>query len=236
MIDISVNKNIEEVEEKINEACKRTNRDRKDINLIAVTKTISVDTISEAIELGMKDIGENKVQEITQKYDLLNNNDLTWHMIGHLQTNKVKYIIDKIDLIHSLDRKSLAKELNKRAKKIDKVINVLLQVNIAEEESKFGLKKENVIDFIDFLKDYPYIKVKGLMVIAPYDEEPENIRHVFKESKTLFEEIKKKELSHIEMKYLSMGMTNDFEIAIEEGANIIRVGTGIFGKRKYKEE
>ncbi|MBS4534206.1 YggS family pyridoxal phosphate-dependent enzyme [Clostridium sp. D2Q-14] len=233
---MSINENIKEIERKINEACKRTNRSREDINLIAVTKTISVDIISEAIELGMTDIGENKVQEITAKYDALNDYDLTWHMIGHLQSNKVKYIIDKVDLIHSLDRKSLAKELNKRAKKIDRVINALVQVNIAEEESKFGLKKEDVMDFLKMLEGYPYIKVKGLMVMAPYAEESENVRYVFRDAKALFEKIKKKELSNVEMKYLSMGMTNDFEIAIEEGANLIRVGTGIFGKRKYKEE
>ncbi|WP_350445936.1 YggS family pyridoxal phosphate-dependent enzyme [Anaeromonas frigoriresistens] len=227
-----MNENIREIEQKINEACNRSNRERKDINLVVVTKTIPVDIMSEAIELGLKDIGENKVQEITKKYETLGDSDLYWHMIGHLQTNKVKYIIDKVDLIHSLDRKSLAKELNKRAKKIDKVIDVLVQVNIAEEESKFGLKKENVMEFLKVLKEYPNIKVKGLMTMAPYDEDPQNIRYVFKEAKELFEEVKNQQLAHIEMEYLSMGMTNDFEVAIEEGANIIRVGTGIFGKRK----
>lgn len=190
-----------------------------------------MDVISEAIDFGLNDISENKVQEITNKYESLNYPDLTWHMIGHLQTNKVKYIIDKVDLVHSLDRKSLAKELNKRAKKNDRVIDVLVQVNIAEEESKFGLKESEVMDFLEELKNYPYIKAKGLMVMAPFEENPENVRYVFKNAKALFEDIKEQDLSHIEMKYLSMGMTNDFEVAIEEGANIVRVGTGIFGKR-----
>lgn len=188
--------------------------------------------IEEAINLGLNDIGENRVQEIMDKYDSLNKDNLNWNMIGHLQTNKVKYIIDKVNLIHSLDRLSLAKELNKRARKVDKVIDVLIQVNIAKEESKFGLEKEEIWNFLEKLKKYPFIAVKGLMVMAPFDEEPENIRHVFKETKSLFEDIKKKDIDYIEMKYLSMGMTNDFEVAIEEGANLIRVGTGIFGKRK----
>lgn len=152
-------------------------------------------------------------------------------MIGHLQSNKVKYIIDKVDLIHSLDRMSLAKEIEKRARKLNKTVNCLIQVNIADEKSKFGLKKDKVLDFIDKLKNFEHIKIKGLMTIAPYDENPENVRYVFKEMKCMFEEIKTLDYKNLEMEYLSMGMTNDFEIAIEEGSNMIRVGTGLFGKR-----
>ncbi|MGO1369527.1 YggS family pyridoxal phosphate-dependent enzyme [Senegalia sp. (in: firmicutes)] len=229
---ISIESNIQEIEEKIKKACERSNRNREEVKLIAVTKTKPVEVIEEAIDLGLYDIGENRVQEIIEKYDDLNTDDLNWHMIGHLQTNKVKYIIDKVHLIHSLDRLSLAKELNKRARKTDRVIDVLIQVNIAKEESKFGLNKDEIWGFIENIEKYPFIAVKGLMVMAPFDEEAENIRYVFKGAKDLFEEIKKKDIDYIEMKHLSMGMTNDFEVAIEEGSNLIRVGTGIFGKRK----
>lgn len=153
-------------------------------------------------------------------------------MIGHLQTNKVKHIIDKVHMIHSLDRISLAKEIQKRAEEKDIDISVLVQVNIAEEDSKFGLKKEEVIPFIKSIGELDRIKIKGLMTIAPYVEEPEEVRCVFRDLKILFECIKEIGLENTDMKYLSMGMTNDFEIALEEGANIIRIGTGIFGKRE----
>lgn len=155
-------------------------------------------------------------------------------MIGHLQSNKVKYIIDKVSLIHSLDRKSLAKEIQRRAEQNNIVANVLIQVNVAEEESKFGLKVEETLPFIESLRDYKNIKVKGLMTIAPYETDKEEVRPIFRKLKQLFEEIKEKEYENVEMKYLSMGMTNDYEIALEEGANVVRVGTGIFGERVYK--
>ncbi|KNF08720.1 pyridoxal phosphate enzyme YggS family [Gottschalkia purinilytica] len=154
-------------------------------------------------------------------------------MIGHLQSNKVKYIIDKVGLIHSLDRMSLAKEIQKRASENDVIAEVLIQVNVAEEESKFGLKVKDVAPFIESILEFENIKIKGLMTIAPYSENPEDIRFVFKELKSLFEEIKERNYKNVDMKYLSMGMTNDYEIALEEGANMIRVGTGIFGKRVY---
>lgn len=154
-------------------------------------------------------------------------------MIGHLQSNKVKYIIDKVSLIHSLDRKSLAKEIQKRAKQKDIIAEVLVQVNVSEEETKFGLKVEETIPFIEFLEKYDNILVKGLMTMAPHEKDVEKTRPVFKELKELFDEIKEKNLKNTDMKYLSMGMTNDYQIALEEGANLIRVGTGIFGKRIY---
>lgn len=154
-------------------------------------------------------------------------------MIGHLQSNKVKYIIDKVSLIHSLDRKSLAKEIQKRAKQKDIIAEVLVQVNVSEEETKFGLKVEETIPFIEFLEKYDNILVKGLMTMAPHEKDVEKTRPVFKELKQLFDEIKEKNLKNTDMKYLSMGMTNDYQIALEEGANLIRVGTGVFGKRIY---
>lgn len=201
--------------------------------MLAVTKTVDTDRINEAIALGITNIGENKVQEIQNKYDQINKG-VKWHMIGHLQSNKVKYIIDKVEMIHSLDRMSLAKEIQKRAEEFNISINTLVQVNIAEEESKFGLKKEEVIPFIESIKDFNRIKIKGLMTIAPHVNNPEEVRYVFRDLKNLFEEIKELSMNNVDMKYLSMGMTNDYEVALEEGSNIIRIGTGIFGKREYK--
>lgn len=208
----------------------KKNLSSDNITLVAVTKTIDVDKINEAIALGITDIGENKVQEIQSKYDLINK-DVRWHMIGHLQSNKVKYIIDKVHMIHSLDRISLAKEIQKRAAEQDIYMNVLIQVNISEEETKYGLKKEEVIPFIKSIEEFNRLKIKGLMTLAPFVEDPEEVRYVFRDLKALFEIIKEEDFKNTNMKYLSMGMTNDFSVALEEGSNIVRVGTGIFGKR-----
>ena len=204
----------------------------KDIRLIAVTKNVDVSLIKEAIALGVTDIGENRVQELTKKYDSLGSK-INYHMIGHLQTNKVKYIIDKVCLIHSLDRLSLAKEINKRAKEHDIVMEVLVQVNISEEETKFGLKKKEVHNFIKEIGNYENLKVKGLMTMAPHYEQIEDTRWVFKNLKDLSKEIASKGYKNVSMDILSMGMTNDYNIAIEEGSTMVRVGTGIFGSRKY---
>lgn len=157
-------------------------------------------------------------------------------MIGHLQSNKVKYIIEKVDLIHSLDRMSLAKEIQKRANEHNIIVDTLIQVNVAEEESKFGLRYDEVLDFIEKIIKFENIRIKGLMTIAPYTDEPEEVRFVFKQLRNLFDEISLKNYKNVDMKYLSMGMTNDYQIALEEGANMIRIGTGIFGKRIYKED
>jgi hypothetical protein len=157
-------------------------------------------------------------------------------MIGHLQKNKVKYIIDKTVLIHSVDSLSLAEEIDKRAKNRGLVANVLIELNIGEEESKFGIKEENIYDFIKSLENFENIRVLGLMTVAPFCENPEDVRWVFKKMKDIYDKISTMNLKNAEMKYLSMGMTNDFEVAIEEGSNMIRIGTAIFGARKYKEE
>lgn len=231
----NIRDNINEIKEKVNSILEKKGLSFNDITLVAVTKTIDVERINEAIDLGITDIGENKVQEILDKYGNVNK-DIKWHMIGHLQSNKVKYIIDKVHMIHSLDRMSLAKEIQKRAEEHDIFVDTLIQVNIAEEESKFGLKKEEVIPFIEYIKDFDRIRIKGLMTIAPYTENPEEVRFVFRDLRNLFEQIKELNIGNVEMKYLSMGMTNDYEVALEEGANIIRIGTGIFGKRIYKGE
>ncbi len=191
-----------------------------------------MDKINEAISLGIKDIGENRVQELTKKYDIIGDN-VNYHLIGHLQSNKVKYIIDKVELIHSLDRMSLAKELDKRAKQNNLVIDTLVQVNVAEEDSKFGLKMEEVIPFIEEISKYKNIKIRGLMTIAPYAENPEDIRWVFRDLRKLSQTIQDKGYEHVNMEILSMGMTNDYIVAIEEGSNMVRIGTGLFGKRNY---
>lgn len=208
----------------------RSGRIGEKVHLIAVTKTVEVDRINQALELGLKNIGENRVQELVKKYDIIGNR-ANYHMIGHLQTNKVRNIIDKVCLIHSLDRLSLAKELNKRAKKQDLIMDVLIQVNVAEEESKYGLKVDEVIPFLEKILKYDNIKVKGLMTIAPFVKDPGEIRWVFRDLRKLSEVISSKGYEGVKMEFLSMGMTNDYEIAIEEGSNMIRIGTGLFGKR-----
>lgn len=225
--------NLDRVEENINNTLLKMGRKREDVTLLAVTKTVDSEKINAMLELGVKNIGENKAQELTEKFPEISG-DAIWHFIGHLQTNKVKYIIDKVKLIHSLDRLSLAKEINKKAEAENIVKEVLLEVNIAEEESKFGLKKEETIPFIEQILDFKNIKIKGLMTIAPFAENPEEVRYVFRDLKKLGEEIERKSYPNLEMKYYSMGMTNDYTIALEEGSNIVRIGTGLFGKRIYK--
>ena len=229
---MEIQENLYEIQERIKIAAEKSGRKEENIKLIGVTKTVGVDIVSKAIEIGIDNIGENRVQEIMEKHEKINQK-VEWHMIGHLQTNKVKYIIDKVDLIHSLDRLSLAKELDRRASEHGINIDVLIQVNIAEEETKFGLSSEKVIPFIEEILDYKNINIKGLMTIAPYIEDSEEVRYVFRKLRELSEKIKMKKYIGVDMKYLSMGMTNDFEVAIEEGANIVRIGSGIFGKRKY---
>lgn len=223
--------NLEVVEENIKKALESSERVGKKVNIIAVTKTIEIDQINEAIKLGLKAIGENRVQELVKKYDIIEQK-ADFHMIGHLQTNKVRNILDKIILIHSLDRLSLAKEINKRAKAKDMVVDVLIQVNVAEEESKYGLKVDEVIPFIEKISKYTNIKVKGLMTIAPFVKDSEEVRWVFRDLYKLSERVKSKDYANIEMEILSMGMTNDYEVAVEEGSNMVRIGTGLFGKRK----
>ncbi|SHJ13286.1 hypothetical protein SAMN02745975_01347 [Geosporobacter subterraneus DSM 17957] len=224
--------NISNIRQEITKTCMKLGKKTEEVHLIAVTKTIEPERINEAIACGITDIGENKVQEVINKYDLVS--PVNWHMIGHLQTNKVKYIIDKVKLIHSLDRISLAEEIQKRAERINRSIDVLIQVNIGQEETKSGIEPESVHNFIEALQTFSHIRVKGLMTVAPYEEDPEKVRIYFKAMREIFEKIRAKKLSGIEMKYLSMGMTNDYKVAIEEGANMIRIGTAIFGSRIYR--
>ena len=223
---------LQEVEKRIQAACDRAGRKREEVTLIAVSKTKPVETLQEAYNLGVRIFGENKVQELTVKYEALPK-DIHWHMIGHLQTNKVKYIIDKAELIHSVDSLKLAETIEKEAAKHDLIADILVEVNGAEEESKFGMKMEEVIPFVEKVSAFPHVRVRGLMTIAPFVEDPEENRSIFADLHKLYIDIKNKNHDNDTVSVLSMGMTNDYEVAIEEGATMVRVGTGIFGVRNY---
>lgn len=226
--------NIININSRIAKAAQKAGKSADDITLVAVTKTIDEAIINKAISLGIKNIGENKVQELLSKYDIIDKKEnVQWHLIGHLQRNKVKYIIDKVDLIHSVDSMRLAAEINKRAEKANKLMNVLIQVNVSREESKFGVGVEQCTELIEQISQLPHIRIKGLMTIAPYTQDPEEVRPYFRMLRNLSIDIKQKKYDNVDMEYLSMGMTGDFEVAIEEGANIVRIGTAIFGERQY---
>lgn len=225
--------NIDHVEKKIAEACERAGRPRESVQLIAVSKTKPVPDLMEALNYGHNVFGENKVQEIRDKVEAMGTDGIHWHMIGHLQANKVKYLIGVVDLIHSVDNDKLAAEIEKQAAKHDVVMDVLCEVNMAGEETKFGLKPEETMDFVKRISELPHLKVRGLMTIAPYTEDPESNRVYFKGLRELKDRINAEHIPGVDMDTLSMGMTGDYEVAIEEGATLVRVGTGIFGERHY---
>lgn len=226
--------NLADVEAKIVKACENSGRQRDDVTLIAVSKTKPVETLKEAYDLGVRVFGENKVQELTDKYEALPK-DIQWHMIGHLQRNKVKYIIDKVALIHSVDSIRLAETIEKEAAKHNITANILIEVNVAKEKSKFGLMPEELDELIDKIKDFNHIQVKGLMTIAPFVENPETNREIFRSLRKLSVDISNKNVDNVNVSILSMGMTNDYTVAVEEGATMVRVGTGIFGARNYAQ-
>lgn len=228
-----VAENYKYVLKKVEEACERSGRDPKEVTLIAVSKTKPVEMIEEAIEAGARVFGENKVQELCDKYEQLPK-DLHWHLIGHLQRNKVKYIVDKAELIHSVDSMKLAEEISKEALKKNVEVNILIEVNVAEEESKFGVSVEETFALVEEIAKLPGIHIQGLMTIAPYTDDPEENRPVFRTLKKLAVDIKKKNIDNVCMDVLSMGMTGDYQVAVEEGATLVRVGTGIFGERNYE--
>ena len=227
-----IKRNLEIIREKIEKAAAKSGRKLEDIMLVAVSKTVEPEKIIKAIDEGITELGENRVQELTQKYDIINR-DCNWHLIGHLQTNKVKYIVDKVKLIHSVDRYSLAAEINDRASKIGKKVDILVQVNISGEQSKFGVSEKEALSLIRQIAELENLRVRGLMTIAPYTSNPETVRYVFAGLRKLSIDIEKENINNINMEYLSMGMSNDFEVAIEEGSNIVRIGTALFGERKY---
>lgn len=225
--------NVIEVEKNIQAACDRAGRSREEVRLIAVSKTKPVSDIEEVLTTGILDYGENKVQELSDKYDVLPKN-IRWHMIGHLQRNKVKYLIGKTVLIHSVDSLRLAEQIEHAAAKADTIMNVLIEVNVAGEESKFGTTCNEAIELVRAVAALKHVKIKGLMTIAPFTDNPEDNRIYFKKLKQLSVDIKSKNIDNVDMDELSMGMTGDYEVAIEEGATMVRVGTGIFGERNYQ--
>lgn len=227
--------NLMQVREKMSAACNRAKRDQNEVTLIAVSKTKPLEMLQEAYEAGARDFGENKVQELMDKIPAMPD-DVRWHMIGHLQRNKVKYIIDKVYLIHSVDSLKLAEEISKEAIKHNVVANILIEVNVADEESKFGTSMEEAKELVCSIAKLPAICVKGFMTIAPFVENGEDNRKYFRSLKQLSVDIQQKNNDNSIGNILSMGMTGDYEVAIEEGATYVRVGTGIFGERDYKKE
>ena len=220
------------VESNIQISCDKCDRPREDVTLIAVSKTKPVETLQKAYDLGVRIFGENKVQELVEKYEALPK-DIEWHLIGHLQRNKVKYIIDKVSCIHSVDSIRLAETIEKEAAKHDRIINILIEVNVAEEDSKFGLKTEEVEELVREIAKFSHIRIQGLMTIAPFVADPEENRPVFQCLRKLSVDIRNKNIDNVSMNVLSMGMTNDYQVAVEEGATMVRVGTAIFGERDY---
>jgi hypothetical protein len=229
---LSVKENLRHVENVISKACDEAKRDRNDVTLVAVSKTKPVEMIKEAYDCGCRDFGENKVQEILDKYDVLPD-DIRWHMIGHLQRNKVKYIVDKVYMIHSVDSYRLAEEISREAVKKDVDVKILIEVNVANEETKFGLDSDSVIDLVRKISVLPNICIKGLMTVAPFVENAEENRQYFQKLRKLAVDIKAENIDNVDMGILSMGMTGDYPVAISEGATLVRVGTGIFGARYY---
>lgn len=229
---MSVTNNLQLIKDKIRKSAIKANRNPEEIEIIAVTKTVEVDKMKEAIDADLLNVGENRVQELTRKYEILNDR-VKWHLIGHLQKNKVKYIVDKVELIHSLDSYELALEIDRRAGDSGRTIECLVQVNVSGEETKYGISPHEVTTFINKLEALKYVQVKGLMTIAPYTEEKEETRIYFRKLKNIFDHIATFNLKNTSMVYLSMGMSNDYEVAIEEGANLVRIGSAIFGEREY---
>ena len=225
--------NLKDVEERIQAACDRSGRKREDVLLVAVSKTKPVSDIEEVLTTGILDYGENKVQELSDKYEVLPKN-IRWHMIGHLQRNKVKYLIGKVVLIHSVDSLRLAEQIEHEAAKADIVMPVLIEVNVAQEESKSGVRVEKAETAIREIAKLSNIRVEGLMTIAPFVENAEENRQYFVKLRKLSVDIAAKNIDNVTMHHLSMGMTGDYEVAIEEGATMVRVGTGIFGERNYQ--
>ena len=229
-----IQENIKLVEENIKKACEKVGRDINEVTLIAVSKTKPYTAIEEALPTGVRDYGENKVQELCDKYEILPK-DIKWHMIGHLQRNKVKYLVGKASLIHSVDSIRLAEQIEKEYAKADEIANILIEVNMAQEESKFGITSEETEQLVREIAKFPHIRIKGLMTIAPYTDNPESNRVYFRNMKKLSVDIENKNIDNVSMSILSMGMTGDYTVAVQEGSAIVRVGTGIFGERDYSK-
>ncbi|KHE73035.1 YggS family pyridoxal phosphate-dependent enzyme [Halobacillus sp. BBL2006] len=224
---MAVKENLAEIKETIAQACENCGRSIDDITIIAVTKYVTIERAKEAVEAGIKDLGENRKEGFLEKYEAIGD-EVNWHFIGSLQSRKVKEIINEVTMIHSLDRKSLAKEINKRS---NKPVKCFVQVNVSEEESKHGLQMDEVEDFVEMVKDYENIKVVGLMTMAPHTDDEEKLRGVFRQLRALRDRLRDKHQAHAPCEYLSMGMSNDYAIAIEEGATHIRIGSSLVGQQ-----
>ena len=227
-----IQENIEEVKKRIRETCEGCGRNTEDVKLIAVSKTKPVSMLMEAYDCGCRDFGENKVQELVDKWEQMPK-DIRWHMIGHLQRNKVKYIVDKVYLIHSVDSLRLAEEISKEAVKKGITVSILIEVNVAQEETKFGTACNEVCGLVEEISKLPGILIKGLMTIAPYVENSEENRQYFEKLRQIYVDIIQKNIDNVYMEELSMGMTGDYVTAISEGATYVRIGTAIFGERLY---
>ena len=224
----TVKENLEKINIKIKKIALRVNKNPDDIKLVAVTKTATIEQVKEVISAGVKMIGENKVQEAQKKYQFFANN-IEWHLVGHLQTNKVKFAVEMFDLIHSVDSIKLAKEIDKRSVQFRKITDILIEVNVSGEKTKYGIKPEEIEYFLKEINEFSGIRIRGLMTIAPIVISKEEVRPYFRKLRELSEKINSISIKNVRMDYLSMGMTDDFEIALEEGANMIRIGRGIFG-------
>lgn len=229
-----IKENIEEIKDRIQKACADCGRKTEDVKLIAVSKTKPIEMLKEAYDCGCRDFGENKVQELVDKWEQMPK-DIRWHMIGHLQRNKVKYIVDKVYLIHSVDSLKLAEEISKEAVKKGVTVSILVEVNVAEEETKFGTTCSEIYNLVEEIAKLPGILIKGLMTIAPYVENSEENRQYFEKLRQIYVDIIHKNIDNVYMEELSMGMTGDFETAITEGATYVRIGTAIFGERLYAD-
>lgn len=232
--NVALEENLAKVKENIKAACERAGRDAGEVTLVAVSKMKPLEDIETLLKVGQLEYGENYVQELCEKEEHVSR-PVHWHMIGHLQTNKVKYIIDKVVLIHSVDSVHLAKQIEKEAAKKNITAQILLQVNVAKEDTKFGMDTDEVLRRAEEISQFPHVHIRGLMTSAPFVEDPEENRCYFRKLHKLFVDIGEKNIDNVTMDILSMGMTNDYEVAIEEGATMIRVGTGIFGERDYNK-
>jgi pyridoxal phosphate enzyme (YggS family) len=235
-LDSIIAENVRYVRERIERACERSGKNPQSVRLIAITKTFDAAKVRGAVESGISDIGENFVQELLEKREATNNPAIRWHFVGHLQSNKVKFIADFVHLIHSVDRPSVAEEINKRGAKIGRVVEALVEVNTTGEQTKFGVKPEETVEFIRSIAHLRNLRIKGLMTIGPFLPNPEDSRPAFRTLRALSDEVRKEEIENVEMTDLSMGMTHDFEVAIEEGATMVRLGTAIFGPRKKADQ
>ncbi len=226
-----VRENLETVRGIMREACERAGRPESEVTLIAVSKTKPLELVREAYAAGARDFGENKVQDLLDRIDALPS-DIRWHMIGHLQRNKVKYIVGKVAMIHSVDSLRLAEEISRESEKRQVKTDILIEVNVAGEESKFGVSVSETVSLVEEISKLPAIQIRGLMTIAPFVENAEENRQIFRKLKQLSVDIEGKNIDNVCMTVLSMGMTGDYPVAIEEGATCVRVGTGIFGERE----